>query len=296
MSTLADLDASIDVYYEGQDAYTTMNDQGGKFTLFVPKWSLLRPTLKIIEGLPEIVKYPNGSVGKRIVPLTMSFPRSMLVRVSWRGGGKCSQAVGSKSREPVWDFAWIDVEMGQPGFSADSAYPMVEAHFAPGMEFVTRPGSAYTFPSDGLRLTQPVGVPIPTMDFSLTFHNLPRLNLQLRRRLAGKVNATPFFAGYEQDFLGFPTGTVQYVAPTVDASYDSNGQSRYTVTDNFKYRYVPHNMIMRPDGRGFEAPVQLAGTGADVIPIDAQTALSIFIGEFPTEYIIPVGELNQLFY
>ena len=34
---------------------------------------------------------------------------SVLVRVSWRGGGECSQARGSKSREPVWAIKDFDV-------------------------------------------------------------------------------------------------------------------------------------------------------------------------------------------
>jgi hypothetical protein len=149
------------------------------------------------------------------------------------------------------DFAdyFADIHFSTPTYQYEEGdYPTTTLNLNGGVDMVTRPGSAYKFPSDGLRINHDVGVPVQTVDFALTMSRLPSVDFALYTSLAGCVNTAEFY--------GCDPGTVLYQGPGVNGQSTIGGLPSYDVTHQFKFRSIPHNQIMRPDGAGFEAPVE----------------------------------------
>lgn len=176
---------------------------------------------------------------------------------------------------------FIDVHFSTPPYFLELGdYPCCEFDGEPGEDRVTRPGSAYIFPSDGMRLSQAVGVPVKTLDFGITTHRLPAYDLDLYESLIGAVNITTFY--------GYSAGCVQYVGPKNRGQEIIAGQPVWTVTHMFKFRQIPHNAIMRPDGKDFEAPIEDDG-GTPPTPDTTNEE-----DDANPVYLLAEQELNQL--
>lgn len=270
MSTILDLPASFQ--YRLHESTTEGFDRasGGYFATgsWYGPWNERKQFLQVVGGLPETVTYPTGGTATRIVPLKYpAYPRCYADRAQLRGDG--ASRLGTSGEGIEYDWAIVTVDFKTFQYDMDGAYPLVTEELDGGSEFVTRPGSAYVFPSDSKKVNQDIGVHMPTTDFSLTFHNVPgplTTRKALWQTLQGRVNTTTFY--------DYAPGTVQYVGVGTTTQYDTAGQYRYEVVHRFKFRWVPHNMIMRPDGAGFEAPVQVGA---------------------PTLFILPVADLNLIF-
>lgn len=256
MSSISDLPASYSGQWLQDSTDESIDENGVQATCsWYGPWAERIEFLRVVSGLPEQITYPGGVSVTRIVPLKYPFYENVYAyNARARGTGSCS--LGGDGLTATYDWAIITVNFKTYPYKLDGDQAMITRQDDGGMEFVTRPGSAYIFPSDSLRINQDVGVPVPTNDFSLTFHRLPFLDRALWQTLQGRVNTV--------DFLGYPAGTIQYVGPSSTATVTIANQFSFEATHRFRFRWIPHNQIMRPDGTGFEAPED--GNGDTILP------------------------------
>jgi hypothetical protein len=266
MSTFADLPPDVVPLHEGAEFEVTAEGYAAKVDFLVYLGDL-DAFLEVVGGLTQTVTI-GGVTTTRKIPLEhWRFPNCFAYRVGGRGDGPSSEPTGGGI-----DHEWykISVWFNTPAWNLGGDYPVVTRRRESGLEMVTRPGSAYKFPSDNLILPQQVGVPVTVSDIILVFHQISTFDESLYDTLAGCVNETTFY--------NKPAGTMQYVGPSTSGSRTLGGVETWEVAHHFRYRSIPHNMIMRPDGAlvlgiPFEAPVEV--TGGD--------------------YLLPEAELNDLF-
>jgi hypothetical protein len=263
MSTLSDLPSGVEWLHEGTEE--EIDDDGcyASAQFYVP--GAVREEFRRIVGggVPEQFSI-GGTSFTRVVPLKYDgFDNCYATGVSMRGEGRSSAP--SDALGIQYDYWIARVKFATRPYRFDGSYPAVTESGDAGADMVTRPGTAYEFPSDSLVVSQNVGVLMPTIDFSLTFHQLPSLNVAGYAALAGRVNTEVFY--------GCAAGTVQYVGPSWQGQKTVGNVVSWDVTHKFRFRWIEHNKIMRPDGAGFEAPVQVG---------DA------------TKYLLPTIDLNAL--
>jgi hypothetical protein len=262
VSTFSDLPDDVLPQQEGAEIEITDEGYAGKYDFVVDLADLDR-FLEVVGGLDQTVTI-GGVTTTLKVPLEHDmFPECYAFRINGKGEGVARERAGGGV---TFDWYRLSVWFRTPAWGLFGDYPTITRRRETGMEMVTRPGTAYEFPSDNLRLTQQVGVPVTVSDIELVFHQVSVFDEDLYDSLAGCVNETTFY--------GKPPGTIQYVGPSTFGSRTLGGVETWEVAHTFRYRSIPHNEIMRPDGTAFEAPVQI-GT------VDG--------------YLLPEGELNDLF-
>jgi hypothetical protein len=267
MSTLADLFTaapSTEILTEG---YTLDADEKGYYgnIRFWFSGADLQAFTYTVTGKSTTVTI-NGITFTRLIPLQHPYISGNCYADSvhvYPPPGAVAGLDGSATGIAFADY-FADVHFSTPEFNYEGAgggedggedYPCVSLRLRGGEDRVTRPGSSYIFPSDNLRLNHDVGVPVKTLDFALTMHRLPNLDVPLYAALEGCIN--------ESDFYGFPAGTVLYDGPESEGQFLVAGNPSFEVTHLFKYRQIPHDEIMRPDGKGFEAPIEAARPSGD---------------------------------
>jgi hypothetical protein len=166
-----------------------------------------------------------------------------------------------------YDWAIAVVQFRTTAFDFDGSMPMMTWQEETAAEMVTRPGSAYTFPSDSLALSQNVGTKVPIKDIVVTMHNVPQYDptTTIFDNLIGTVNDATLF--------GKPLGTIMYAGLSTSGQRTVGGVTTWQLSHKIRYRKVPHNEIMRPDGTGFEAPEDDNGD-----PIYELADLSVLFG------------------
>lgn len=281
MSLMTDLPDSAVILADGcSESY---DDSGADCILrFEVAGADVATFLRVVAGLPETITY-GSYTATRLVPL-----KHPDVYNAYASGirGYCPEgsiAYPTPNGGIMWSHQWFDVRFTTPTFAYDGDEPMITVERDTSTEMVSRPGTAYKFPSDGLVLKQPVGVPVLATDYLLRFHRLPNINDDLYDSLAGCVNAT--------EFRGRPPGTWLYLGAQNSGQLTLGGQASYEVGHRLQYREVPWNQIMRPDGTGFEAPVQ---AGADN-GTEGEESTGPGNADNSQRMIHPLGELNLLF-
>jgi hypothetical protein len=73
--------------------------------------------------------------------------------------------------------------------------------------------------------------------------------------------------------FGKPLGTIMYAGLSTSGQRTVGGVTTWQLSHKIRYRKVPHNEIMRPDGTGFEAPEDDNGD-----PIYELADLSVLFG------------------
>lgn len=259
MSTLAQLKTAIPgpslrISDEGWDYEVT--DQGTTGAIrFIVAGAFLQSFCNILAGIPATTVTIGGTTTTRMIPL--QHPRDPLIYAYTSHIYKAPNSIATPGPAGSgWgiDFQWYlaDVKFRTPKWSATGDYPMMSYDEDAGMEMRTRPGTAYQFPSDGLRVLHDVGVPNGVVKFALTFEGLTSLNSALYRSLVGTVNSSTFF--------DCPAGTVLYEGCSSGTRLQIGGVPSWRARQNFSYSRIPHRQIMRPDGTAFEAPVQVGNT------------------------------------
>ncbi len=263
MSTMAQLQTncpSLQVLTEG---YTLEADQRGYYGN-IRFWFLnadLTAFTTTVGGLAQTVTVYGTSVS-RLIPLVHPY----II------GGNC-YADSVRIYPPEGSIAsydgiaiaftdyFADVHFITPTYpmtDSDGSNPTATLDLQGGSEMVTRPGAAYKMLSDGLRLNHDVGAPVQTVDFTITNHKLASLDTPTYLSLAGNVNSVTFF--------GQDPGTVLYKGPGVSGQFYIAGAPSFDCAHAFQFRSVPHNQIMRPDGGGFDTPVQVGDGSTRLIP------------------------------
>lgn len=212
---------------------------------FVLPWTSRLDFLNVARGLDEVFTIGAVSYTRRI-PLQYPFYPSVYAHsVRLRGEGSSRLAADGKSIE--YDYAFAAVQFRTPTWQYDSPYPLVTENMDTTADMCTIPGTALVFPSDGLPLNQNVGIRVPVTEFTLTFHQVRSFDKALYASLAGRVNSLSFY--------DYAAGEVLYDGPATNGVIYSNNLAAWTITHRFRRRAIPHNVIMRPDGAGYEAPV-----------------------------------------
>jgi hypothetical protein len=255
VSSVSDLPAGVEWLHEPEVEEEQAEAGSGAVVHFVMPWSVRESFRTVVGGLPEQFT-SNGVTYTRIVPLEYpGFTNCYAERMRIRGAGR-SRLPSSGEMGIEYDWAFATVWFSTPAWSFGGDTPLISMSIETGAEMVTRPGTAYSFPSDNLPLLHNCGVRVPVKDIRMTFFQMPILDRPLYASLAGCVNSTAF--------MGYSTGTVQYVGEAFDGEQTLGNVTTYTVTQRFRWRAVPHNMIMRPDGADFEAPED--GNGDTMLP------------------------------
>lgn len=235
-------------------------------------WSSKAAFLTAVGGLEEEISYPGGITVSRVVPLKFpsddpEFDDVYAADCEIVGSGMPSP---HETEEITYSHAHARVFFrSEPWYQMGGDFPLVSYQFGGGADFITRPGSAYRFPSDDLKLNQDVGVLVPWRDFSVTFHNVSEPDEELYDSLAGRTNSEDFTLPNGRTYA---PGLIQYLAPAGGFTRTIGNVTSWTISHRFKLRYIPHNEIMRPDGTAFEAPV-----------------------DDNDDYIIPSDDLMQLY-
>jgi hypothetical protein len=267
LSTFDQLPAS---YCRMHQTVTERVDEQGIYCSdrWVGPWESRADFLRIAMGQEETIEYPGSYSVTRIIPLKYPgadpmFDNVYAYDVQMEGIGRSSS---STSEGITFAKAIVTVQYRSWPFyfPGGGDYPLMTVTANASADVVTVPGTAYEFPSDSLRLDRNAGVLVPKVDFALTFHFLPSLNLSLYTSLCGFVNSTTFY--------GFSSGFVQYVGPASSSTLRVGGQYTHTVSHQFQYRRIKHNEIMRPDGTGFEAPERV-GSSDNLLPTADLNAL-----------------------
>jgi hypothetical protein len=259
MSTIAQLPAGWCVKDEGRDERVEENAVFGTIVWEGP-WATRADFLAIAGGLPETIAYPGGSA-TRIIPLKYPGPFENVYAYSISG-----QPFGRISADAneggTWTRCKLTVQFRSWQYQITGTdYPLMTLNADSSADMITIPGTAYEFPSDSLRLDRNVGIPVTTLDFSLTFHQLPTINMGLYDSMSGRVNSTAFVVGG----YSFGAGYVQYIGPSSTSTLKVGNVFNHVVTHKFRSRRIKHNEIMRPDGTGFEAPERI-GSSDKLLP------------------------------
>lgn len=229
-------------------------------------WASYSGFLAAVGGIAEDIDYGNGIVVSRVVPLKFPsdsdlFDQCYATRASLIGRGMpAPHATEGITYSHCMARVYFETNPGM-NFGADS--PFMSVQWGAGLDFITRPGTAYELPSysPARKLNQDVGVPVATLEFGITFYQVAAYNPTDYLPYVGRVNSIPFIVGDVE----FPAGTIHYLNPSGATTTTVGNVSSWTISHRFKYREIEHNKIMRPDGSGFEAPVQV-GTTTKILP------------------------------
>jgi len=271
MSTIEQLPSSARMLYE--PARNVRVVEGA--TLARLAWSVPKADfatfMEIASGVDEVIVWPGGSITRRVplkYPGGSFFADMYAYDIDATGIGQPSYDTFEGIQYSLWK---IVVSFKTFDFLAGVGdYPLVSLSTTSGSDKVTRPGTAYKFPSDNLRIDHAVGVRVGGLDLALTMHWLPPITqtvLTLWTGLTGRVNSVAFPTPWGT----FAAGYVQFLGFDASETYKVGNQRLGQVTHKFKYREVPHNQIMRSDGGGFEAPVGV--TSGDFLIETANLAL-----------------------
>lgn len=265
MSTIADLPAGW-IRLADPGATRWRLARGGVVeaeALFRGPGSSYAEFLYAVGGKEETISYPGGSQSvTRIVPL--KFPSASTLFDNVYANGVEIEASGLPSEDDAEQVAY-EWAVARVTFSSESFYdfgsdhPLLSYSFTGNADMISQPGTAYKFPSDGLKLSQDVGALVPWRDFSITLHNLQSLDETIYDDLCGRVNSDVF---YHPSGVQYAAGYIQYLGPSGGYSTTIGNQKSFTITHRFKWRRIKHNAVARPDGGGFEEPVvdDMAGT------------------------------------
>lgn len=249
MATVQDLtDAGIDWAYLYKPFPTVEGDlQSGwtaEISFLVPYGEQTTKFLLMAGGTPVTVG--NAT---RVVPLIHP-DYSALLCTHLRAEGFGTPSFTEEG--PLWSHSRIRATFTGVPFPTDNSEPFMTRNVRKTGEYITIPGSAFVFPSDGTPIQQDSGVFVPTTALTITLYFCPTLKDDVSDGLIGCVNLLPF--------LGRPTGTVRYDGMESELSTLANGQITYTKTQSYVFRPVPHNQVLRPNGV-WEAPVSTATGG-----------------------------------
>jgi len=222
--------------------------------------------LTVVGGMPETVTFPGGLSATRLVPLLWPDPPYKIPMYAYDVD---ADYTGYDKDNLTYSKAKVKVAFKTYSYDQDQN-PFFTEQYDGASDFITLPGSAFQFPSDGRIINTEVGLPIPTLDFSLTFYKVPSRALGLWTSLQGYVNSTVFLPNH----YGLAPGTVLYMGPSENIQTSLGGVVSYQITHKFRWRYIPHNMILRPDSGGWEAPVRLFD-GAPIMPTADLNALFV---------------------
>lgn len=264
MSTIDDLPTGWAVKH-GDPIEIEVDNTGIRATMtFIGPWSSFYAFVEAVAGYEEEVEAPGGGTYTRKVPL--QFPDERFTDVyatglHMRGYGRTEF---HSTRGAQYPFGTARVMFQSQAFYVGAgSYPYVSMNWGGSADIITVPGTAYEFPSDSLRLSQNVGVLIPNSDFTLTLHNLPSLDSRIAawNGLVGRVNSSALATPYGN----LAAGLVQFL------NYDTSTQMQigniliHQAALKFRFRWLDHNKIARPDGGGFEAP-EIVGGSDKLIP------------------------------
>lgn len=245
-------------------------------TWFGP-WEERHDFVDVVAGSDESFSYPGGVTVTRRVPLKYPDERYEDVYAydcDMQGMGRS----GSSSRGITYALARVTVYFRSQSFYVGSGdFPMVSIMTGGGADMVTVPGTAFEFPSDSLRVDHNAGVLVPTVDYAMTFHSLPSLDTRIPvwESLAGRVNSDNFYTPFRPT-TPYSAGYVQFLNYSTASSVSFGNVQTHSATLQLRYRYIPHNEIMRPDGTAFEAPTLVGGGSTDYL-IPEAVLMGIYI-------------------
>ena len=144
----------------------------------------------------------------------------------------------------------FDYEVSQQGTTQNTVYRSLTLNL--GAQVMTLPESAFEFntPDSGGHkppVTVSPGFLMPTVEITITSHQIPYLNFDLIFPLVGSLNNATFY--------GCATGTLMFMGAQASRQATSEGLQAWDLEYKFNYRTVDWNMFYSP----------LAGVGFDFL-------------------------------
>jgi hypothetical protein len=109
-----------------------------------------------------------------------------------------------------------------------------------GGQVLTKKKGTYVYESDGKVFEEDLGLIIPTITDSITWHQVPYLPLEILKSLIGTVN--------QDEFLIYPVGTLMFLGGRARRVATTDGVQAWEVTLRFSYRPNEWNQGLKPNG------------------------------------------------
>lgn len=278
MSTIDDIPSGWNVLHSPEPKERIVLGVGIEAEMsWVGPWEDRHDFLAAVAGYDETFSYPGGVSVTRRVPLKYPDERyDDVYAYDCAMGAVGRSGPSAENRGITYALCKVTVYFrSQPFYVGAGDYPMVSLMASGGADIVTVPGTAYEFPSDSLRVDHNAGVLVPTVDYAMTFHNLPSLDdrVSVWEGLTGRVNSDSFYTPFHP-VTPYAAGYVQMLSFSTASSISFGNVQTHTATLQLRYRRVKHNEIMRPDGTAFEAPERV-GSSDPLIPV--ATLMSLYI-------------------
>jgi hypothetical protein len=132
-----------------------------------------------------------------------------------------------------------------PAENEHLTYATIETEYS--SQWITVPNSGAEFLTTGDKITQEIAKHFAIRNYVITWHRQPKLPEVVIDEYLDSVNNAVFF--------GKPIGTVYFVGAKTVQEAGPDGVRTQRVQMNFKYRKIPWNWFIRPDGTNFEAVV-----------------------------------------
>lgn len=269
MSTIDDLPSGWYVKHEpAPNERITMGVGIECAMTWIGPWEERHDFKDAVAGMEEPFTYPGGVTVNRRVPLKYPDERHEDVYaydMTFEALGRSGPSTAGCGI--TYSLCAATVYFRSQAFYVGTGdYPMISVATRGNPDMVTVPGTAFEFPSDSLRVDHNAGVLVPTVDYAMTFHNLPNLTDRIAtwEGLAGRVNSDDFYTPFHP-VTPYSAGYIQFLDFSTASSLSFGNVQTHSATLQLRYRYVKHNEIMRPDGTGFEAPERV-GSSEKLLP------------------------------
>lgn len=151
--------------------------------------------------------------------------------------------------QPADDPSFLQSLTDDPAENALLKYAKQQISY--GYETYPVPSSSLTYQSDGAKFNGHTVIKVAVVTLVITFQRYPSQPFKKIKDKLGTVN--------DRTWFGNPTGTVFFDDCQTEPQFDPDGTRTQQVMFRFKYRTIPWNKFLRPDGLTWDFLVDGSG-------------------------------------